>query len=497
MQVNKQKCLKILGTFSKKELQNFKNHLSSPQTKIRQQKKCVELYQSLVQKSRLERDETGVAFWFFPPSAIQDIAQKLFVNGKNKGLPALTTCLSYIYKTLQIYIGQLPSISTKSAFNSQLVFLEFLQKRKLYHLFDLHYKEIQNELTTAKQSENIYELEKKLELLRLSQLSLDSNKKGSVDLSTLFKLTARHNLINALKLICSQQNLISTRVVSNEAIPLHHTFQNFEGQTKDFEDALIYLYYTTYQVFKGIQEVSTLFDLIKKYQQKIDVLEVQSLITYVKNICIKQLWEGIETPNRLLIHEVNKYLDEINLLAPDEKISIRNFLNTVNESSKNQQFAWGHQFIEKYHHFLPKDNQTKIASVGKSLLFFGEKNYAKTIEILDTPTMFFDHDPVLETNRRTLVIKAYYESQQFEDLYYQIERYLSYLRKTLKITKSYNQLNKVFLQHLKKLLKLQEVDTSKRKLKPKLLQLKQNIESKRMANKQWLMEKLLEVTGEG
>ncbi len=496
MKFANQKFLKVLGVLSKKEIEGFALYLNSPFAKLRRKEKSIEVFNKLMKVAIFETKNPETHTVVFLNDSVEKICKKLFGTVNDDGNKAFSLCLSYLYKALQSFLSNNVSseiaikTSSKEPFQ-KLFFLEFLQNRQLYNVFNIHFKEYKEELEGLKKSEDLYLIEQQLELLNIQQQILEKKTKHKIDTSNLFKLNARFSLLHSLRLSCTHKNLCYARNVEHHEIPNNIIYSNFDEQVAEFnDDVLIQLFHKAYLAFEKKFDHKNLFSKIKKHYKCISIEATNRLIKYVESIALEGIREGFDKKNRLLLQEVNEFLVDKNILIQNNSITNRNFLNIVNQAAKTNKFDWGHNFIDKHKIYLAKKDKEKISNTAKSLLFFENKEFDKTIDILDHPNMHFENDSGLENNRRTIIIRAYYENNQFSDLYYQIERYLSYLRKSSNLPKAHNQLNKVFLQHLKKLIKVKEIPLDKISLNEKLKKLEQNILSKKMNHKQWLLEKI-------
>ena len=504
-----QKFLKILSTLNANEVNHFKKYLKVSNSKIAYQKQCDDLLERLINNAKKVQNDYGQTYLFFPEGICKRIAHENFGNTTNNGEGAMSQRLSYLCKAFEYYIGQSLDNDFKleivhKEYLVQLIFLEFLQKQRLSGLFDKYFKKFQRKLRDAKKSEQLYFVQKATEQLRIDQQLLFNRKISTVSLDELMSLTARYNFLSLIKLTCSQINLdIGMGVVNDERQEKVNFYMNFEEEIVKFpEDELLQLYYRVYLAFikdASIKKVEDLIESIYKHKTVIASDEIYKLFKLVQNICLQQTRKGRDFYYRVLLLRIYKYLDNLDLIISDNTISIRLFLNIVNESAKTKNFDWGHQFIEKYSLHLPLRVRKKIGNVGKGLLFFENEEYQKAIDILDNHKMYIENDPSLENNRNILIIKAYYETKQFDYLIPRVERHIDYLRRTPKLSSVTTKPNILFLQMLVRLekliisIELKKYDKMKVNEKVDELLERINKSSKRIDNKVWLLEKVVEL----
>ena len=507
-----QKFLRILSTLEQKEIQDFQGFLKLDNPAIDYQKQCLKLLNQIVKKADKRKNEFGQAFLFFPEGFCEKIALQAFGQADKTDKSAqskMSYYLSFLNNALRVYIGQFLSSNFKreiihKEYMADLLYLEFLQKQGLTKLFEQFYKKLTKVLGKEKKSEHLYHTILLKEQLYSNHLILNQSKRHGVNLDRLFELTSKYNFLTLIKIACTQLNLDLGRGINRKNIATSNEKHfNFHQEIKKFvEDELLQLYYQAYVIFTendSIENIQKLIKNIPEHQGSIGTKEIQDLFKFVENICLEKTRRGGGIRYRELLFNIYQYLDELDLLIKEKIISIRLFLNIVNESAKNQQFEWGHQFIEKYHSQLPLKAKEKIPNVGRGLLLFENKEYQASIDILDNYNMYFEDDPRLENNRNILLIKAFYETKQFDYVLPRIEMHLNFLRKTQKLTSAFTIPNRLFLQILNKLVKL-NIDIklsglNKKQIQQKTISLKHEINNseKRIDNKTWLLIKIEEL----
>jgi len=504
-----QKFLKLLSTLKKEEVNHFKSYLKVANPKIEYQKQCTDLLEVLIDNAKEVQNEYGQTYLFFPEGISKRIAHEKFSHATNNGEGAMSQRLSYLCKAFEFYIGQSLDNDFKieivhQEYLAQLIFLEFLQKRRLADLFDKYFKKFQKRLEDAKKSEQLYFVQKATEQLRIDQQLLFNRRISTVSLSELLNLTARYNFLSMIKLACSQINFdIGMGVANDEREDKINYYIDFDVEVVKFsEDELLQLYYFVYLAFTKDASIGKVEDLIKniyKHKETIASDEIYKLFKLVQNICLQQTRKRGDSHYRDLLLRIYQYLDKLELIVSDNTITIRLFLNIVNESGKTKNFDWGHQFIEKYSSRLPLNVRKKIGNIGKGLLFFENEEYQKAIDILDNHRMYIENDPNLENNRNILIIKAFYELKQFEYLAPRVERHIDYLRRTPKLSSDTTKPNILFLQMLIRLVKfivsIKLKRYNKKIVAEKVDELLERINksTKRIDNRVWLLEKVGEV----
>lgn len=492
MDFKDQKLIRVLSVLKKEELKTFRLFLESPILKIKQRPACIRLYDNLINKSKTKDDLQD-----FSVIDKNKIAIKTF-GKEGDALKSLSVCMSFLYQAIIDYIG----LHSKSIQNSLIAdptllasfyFLEFLHKRKLDRLFNQYLKILQMKIDKSKKSESLYFIQLKTEQLRINQQYAQTNKRKAIDLSNIHLFTSKYHVLDSLKFSCQQENINSASTLQFESLPLlQPMFDTFLSKNKKgFNDILIQLYYLTYHSFSEGDKVKILFIKIVENADGIANSEIQLLLKYAKNICIRQIQKSrLEFISE--VHKINKFLVQFNIFVIDNQVMVRDFTNTVFAASRSNDFDWGIQFIEEHTQFLPEGEREKNNKICKGLLLTEQGKYAEAIDLL--AHVYFDKDPLMDTNRRNLVIKACFETDQTHYLSEQISSFIRYLNSTSKIGKKPKRQYKNFLQELRKLQGIREdFHLRKHKLQDRTDKLIESINSKELNNKAWLLQKVEQV----
>ena len=157
------------------------------------------------------------------------------------------------------------------------------------------------------------------------------------------------------------------------------------------------------------------------------------------------------------------------------------FKNVVTAGLNLQEFEWVENFIKNYSGFLDEKHQENFVHFYKARLFFEQGSYDKAMRLFAQS----DYDDILMTlNARTMLLKMYYELNEFDALDSLIESMRNYLQRK-KVMGYHRGIFKNLISCTKKLLKVIPGDTKQiKKIKADI----QMVEP--LTERKWLLEQL-------
>jgi hypothetical protein len=213
--------------------------------------------------------------------------------------------------------------------------------------------------------------------------------------------------------------------------------------------------------------------------------ELQTLYTHLNNYCIiKKINAGkgaFFTPlfvNYQLMLKQGLMLDE-GQMAPQD------FKNIITVGLQVKAYDWVEQFIQEYTSQLPAPNQENALTYNLAKVYFAQKKYGKVIEQL-REVAYSTH--IYALGGKQILLKTYYETDEFLPLDSLIQSFRAYLRRNRVISKDVREQYLNFLRFLKR---LSYIDPHK---KDKLEKLRADIQlCSSVAQKSWLLEKINEM----
>ena len=482
--MKEQKFILLLSVFTDEERAGFSLFLESPYFKFKYRCVCNRLLKNIINRSKVKDSKKQI--YDFSKLDKKELAIATF--GKEvDALKSLNVYLSILCKNALTFIG----INDPENRNPNIARLVFFYERNLTKLFGQYFTKYKKELFQAKQSEKTLHTKFELEKLATGQLIYVANKKVNINTNSLAVAAFNYQVLSSLKIVCDQINLSRTNISKFDHSMVEPFLDKLVEQSKvGFEEPIIELYYLAYQCFTGSVEVAVLFEKIMTYHTNIANVELMKLLKFSKNICIGGIKKGDGNAYKLF-HKINKFSVKQDLFVQKEGVTVRDFNNTVHVIARMKDFEWGHEFIEKFAKYLPKEEINKNKQISQALLFFENRQFKESLDLLIDKS--FDKDLYLECNRRNLVIKIYYELGKYEQAEGLIDSFVRYLRIVSKkkmpanLAKSY----RLFLQELRKLIRLHyDVNLSKEQKQDRLDKLRVFAEKNNFVGKTWFLEKL-------
>lgn len=220
--------------------------------------------------------------------------------------------------------------------------------------------------------------------------------------------------------------------------------------------------------------------LLLQHGQIFNVDEVRDLFLFAINFCIRQVNEG----KTGFFHDIlDFYKDGLSKghLFENGVLSHFTYFNIVAAALHTSDFAWAETFIHEQRNALERSYRDSAFSFNLARLEFARKRFDAALSQLQHSNY---HDPLLSMAAKTIALKIYYESDEFEVLHAHLEALIKYIRR--KPGLGYHRNNYLNLaRYTQKLIGLNWND------KTELLQLRQKIEAEPvLTEREWLLEQL-------
>ena len=217
-----------------------------------------------------------------------------------------------------------------------------------------------------------------------------------------------------------------------------------------------------------------------RFQQQ----EMRNMYIFAQNYCIKKINTG-DAKYYLELFDIYKTLIETKIILNKGIIVPWDYKNITSVGLRVGKYKWVEKFIKNYNQHLPKDHQKNALTYNLAILHFYKKDYNEVITLL-RDMMYKDVFDALQG--RWLLLKTYYELDEYDALDALIDSFRIFLRRNKSISKSYQKMYMNAIKFLQKIMKIPyESKSSGEKLH---LQIK---ECTPIAERRWLLQKLEEV----
>ena len=248
--------------------------------------------------------------------------------------------------------------------------------------------------------------------------------------------------------------------------------------------AIYYQIYLIYSYPEKEENYYKLIDLLNEYSHHFPQEEALSMYRAATNYCIGKINQGQQKFVREYFN-LNKTLLKKELIFNEGELSPWGFKNIVLSGLRLGEYEWIETFIEGYNTKLPDAYRENAVTFNRALLYFYKKDYNNVIKLLHQVEY---EDIAYNLDSKTMLLTTYYETDEVEPLYSLFESFRVYLNRNKKITTDRKKRYLNLIKFSKKLVKMIPGD------KKTLAKIKKEVEeTKEIASKKWLKEKIAEL----
>lgn len=469
--------LELLQSFSRKDQKRFKQLVSS--NFFNSDKKILDLLNLLLdqlKKGNLKAINLAL------------LHNKLF-NANLKSLNAQQKSLTYSKMSLLMSLAQqfitLQNLDNNPTFKTVLL-QKGLISRKQYRLYEQFLKKEVKGLESAAKGIEFYQHKYFLGDSQLNYLQLKGVINKQNNLAEIKESLSLYYLFSQLDLYLLELSLA-------EFSSTHTIDHSYFGALKPLlqltsiqSHPLVKVYLSVIDLLRKKTD-ETFFILIKVLDKYTSDIPRESLINFYNsavNFCVLQLRKDKQTYNQHLF-ELYKMMDEKDLLFDEYQIHIGNLRNIINQSCRLEEYDWATEMLDKYYEAIPKNIRAAVRDFNLGTIAYYNKDYQLVIDYLfPLPTINLSYD----INRRTIMIKAYYEldTDYKETTHTLFRSFEKYIREQKNLTSKSKTSYKNFIGTLINLYRIKHNAT-----KMMLENVKKKLETQKLnSNKSWLLEKI-------
>ena len=388
--------------------------------------------------------------------------------------------MSLCTQTLEDFLAY--SYFIKNRNEQQIALAKNLQQHQLLEQAQVVLQKIKTtQHLQAKQDASFYLETIQLEIEQFQLLSQNSREK-SFNIQSISDTIHQYTAAEILKYACisiTHQN-VSNQQYSFAFLPF--IIEQIESEKLAFTPA-IEIYFFAYKTLTNTSENSYFkkcVEAVYKHESCFTEHELKDIFLLCINHCIKKLNSSellfAETAYKLYLHSLDK-----KYLLDNNELSRFTFTNVVFIGLKLQDYVGVENFIKTYGEYLNESTRENTISFNKARLYFTQKNYKKTMPIL----LSIEYsDTLWNLAAKFMLVKIYFETQEYEALVGLLNTFKVYLFRQKKI--GYHK------ERYKNIIKFSEklyanIDVSK----SKKLKLKNEIEQVAdLPDKDWFLEML-------
>lgn len=289
-----------------------------------------------------------------------------------------------------------------------------------------------------------------------------------------------------LQLFCEVTNL--KNILSGE-YPLHLLSELKKLATgPGFKNIpVIQLYYYVLLTLEEPEEEKHFYSLqkeISKHHHLFPVEELSNLYQYIKNYCVKKINSGVTDYLRVLFSIYKQMLENRRIMYHDY-FSQWEFKNVVSISLRLGEKEWCRTFIYKYINYLDPGERKNALTFNLAYLNFINGYFKTAIRMLRDVEFT---DVFYKIDSRVILLKCYYEMDDFETYFYHASAFRLFLLRNRQISPYQKRINRNLIIFLSKLMRSGASPTKIRRLKEDVLK------EKNVADLNWLLEKIDQLT---
>lgn len=173
-------------------------------------------------------------------------------------------------------------------------------------------------------------------------------------------------------------------------------------------------------------------DFINKNEKYFTVEEVKDAYLYIKNYCIKKINAGNQLYTQKLFDLYKTILSNRRMMYHDY-FSPWEFKNLVTISLRLQENEWCYHFIKRYINYLAPGERVNAFNYNMAYWYWSEKKYHLSLKLLQRVEFT---DVVYQLDSRAVILKIYYETDDYESLFYHLSAFRAYLRRNTAVSET-------------------------------------------------------------
>ncbi|MDO8368092.1 MAG: hypothetical protein Q7T20_14920 [Saprospiraceae bacterium] len=392
------------------------------------------------------------------------------------------------HKIVRSFLGMKHYLSAENEFDQVLDFAKIVRARGLKNRYNQLITRLQKlqEETVIKCPEHYrrqFELESEIHF----EECLNNHKKGDLNIPNLLKATDTFSFIRQFAVL--SRYLLQQKVTRIE-VPdyVQHYLDQYPIPTSYLEASpLLKINYEIFNTLKkglpDLQDIQTLFELVRAYEKNIDDESLQEFYAYLRNFCVIFL---MHNPEKLEIRQTLHELYQDNLasgyLLYNGKMSSSRYRAAIDNAIQIGQLEWAHTFIENYKNELLGENESRdLYRFNKAYYLFATGQFVECLDCLPDASTFVDY---LFFGKR-LELMALYELKS-ELFHFKLDAFKMFLSRTSQklLPEPLNKRNLEFANALQQLAKSNPGDLKRAERVYQRIK-----ENKHGVDRQWLLEK--------
>ncbi len=476
------KLIATLRSLSSRELRRFQEYVNTPyfnkHTDIQDLLSLLVLYAPDYPPENLQKEQVFSAL--FPGKAFHQQRMRELMAG--------------LYRLLRNYLAQLNWESTE--YSQELAALDQYRKRGLNGVFQKELTAIRKKLSTNQQLESAHYFTQ-FELAKLANLHYGQQQRRVHDTSLQDKADKLDTWFLYMQLMESCEMLNRNQVMGTAYQPgiLSHLEAYLADNPTPMQEApAIRIYYQVRRLLlhQEVSDYHQLVTLLDELHEHLHPGEARNLYKHAQNFCIRQINAGQASFSGELFQLYRRLLDN-QLILTSGQISHTDYKNIATVGIRLGETEWVSGFIESYHPLVARPHRENVYQFSLANLYAETGQNRKAIRLLQSVTFT---DTFYQVSARMLLLRVYYETEEWDLAYYQIESFKLFLKRNKDIAPETRNNHLVFLRLYKRLIQLRERQffLKKSDFSIRLEKISRQFDMPiKVSNRQWLASKLAEI----
>jgi len=376
----------------------------------------------------------------------------------------------------------------RNPISNKIALLEVLNQRRLdKHFPELHRFTTQKVKDITVKNADYYYQEFQLHQLQNNFIENQNQRTTDKNLQQIFTSLDVFYFIHKLKFYAAALHYGSFLSEQNEAALIHETIAETEKpQYKTIAHLQAYrTVVLTFLEHENDNHFKQLVSLIQYNSPQFSHLELQSLLSFAINHCIRKINMGNADFLRELFHLYQYALNKKLLLDERNQLSQWEYKNIVTTALRVKEFKWTEKFLTTFKTQLPTTERENAFTFNMARYYFAVKKYDSVLTLLQRVEY---SDIFYQLDAKCTLLKTYYEIGEALPIHSLKDSFRILLRRKKHITE---QQKANYLNLLKFTIRLHKTNVRNHK---DLQQLKNEITTtQNIADKNWLLEKLNEL----
>lgn len=476
------KAYRIIQALSPKELKQFGQFVRSPFFNTNE--RLIELYDLVLKAHSKSKDKD---------LSKEQLFKKLYPK-RTFDDTLIRKEISSLFKLLKQFLAQLEFDHHTST--PQLYLLRGLQSHEIDHLFQLEYSrstKSQSSSTTQSPETFLFQYhiaaEGDLYFERQQKRGYDEAlqlKTNNLDLFYLAaKLKESCEMINRQNIIQSDYQVTFLQELLDQLHSVEHPF---------LQEPYIQSYLAIYDSLLNRDDDSYYYNLLAvldQYSADFPLDESVGMYSYAMNYCVRKINQG--AANFLAeLFKLYKILLDKNLMFEKGYLSLLDYKNIVTVGNRLGEFDWVYEFLHDFKNKLKPKERENAFNYNLAAYYYAVKQYDNAIQLLSTVEF---SDIYFEISGKYILLKTYYDTNEFEPLEYLIKSFKIFIQRNKTIAGDYKKGIDNFLTMLKQIVRLKHDKAVLRntEFKEKFLKAEEKLaNTSPIFNSKWLKDKLAE-----